>query len=478
MVGVFAVAMAISGTGVALPDIGADLDASGAPLQWAVTGYNLALASFTLVCGSLADLFGRRRMFLVTTALFTAGGLLSAVSPSILVLDVARAVAGVGAGGVMACGGALLAATFTGAGRTRAFAAMGTTGGAGVVVGPFLAGWLVTTLGWRASFLVFVAVGVLIMLATRFVAESWGVERRQVDRPGVVVFVTALGLLMFGVVQSPQGGPGGPVGIAVGALLLVVFVVIERRRDNPLLDLSLAGNAPFMGWCLGTVSTSIGFVGTLVYLPIYLQGVTGVTAARAGLVMLMLTVPILVVPMFAGWLVNRGWSARLMMTLALGLVAAGNGWLTVLHPGIGMLSLSAPLVTVGVGMGISFGITDAQAMNQVEASRIGMAAGFLNTLRNTGEAVVIAVFGTVLIALIRSRVGSTELANQIAAGDLTGGDREFLAAQYTQSWQVALLAVAVLCAVAAVVVFLLLAPHRSGARRAAEETAQPAPEPV
>ncbi|REE99045.1 MFS transporter [Thermomonospora umbrina] len=456
LVGVFAVAMSIAGTGIALPRIGQGLDASGATLQWAVTAYNLALSAFTLVCGSLADLFGRRRTFVAATALFTLGSLLTAAAPNILVLDAARALAGIGAGGVMACGGALLAATFEGPARTRAFAAMGMTGGAGVVVGPFLAGWLVTRLGWRPSFLVFVLVGLLILAGSRAAPESRADHRPPVDVRGAVTFVAGLGTLMYGLIRLPDGGPVGPAGLVVGAVLLTVFVLVSRRTADPVLDLTMIRNPRFMGWTLGTLSTSVGFVGTLVYLPIYFQGVDGATAREAGQTMLMMTAPIMVVPIFAGWLVAKGVSARALMTLALLLVAGGNAWLTVLEPGMGAPALLGPLLTVGVGMGVSFGITDAQAMNQVEPARVGMAAGFLNTVRNSGEALVIAVFGTVLVALIQARVGSADLADRIAAGDLSGADRALNALRYTESWHIALWWVAGICAAAAVVVAVLL----------------------
>lgn len=476
LAGVFAVAMSISGAGVAVPGIATELDASGAALQWVISAYNLALSAFTLVCGSLSDVFGRRRTFALTTALFAGGSLVCVLAPDIVLLNAARAVAGIGAGGVMASGGAILAVTFDGAARTRAFAAMGTMGGAGVVVGPFLSGWLVTGLGWRASFLSYVVVGAVILVGTLFVAESRAEQRPKVDRPGVTTFALGLGLLMFGLIQAPQGGWTGPAGLAAGALLLVVFVLVERRGEYPVLELPLMRNARFMGWCLGTVFTSVGFVGILVFLPTYLQGVTGASAESAGTAMLMLTVPILAVPMAAGWLVNRGVPARWLMTSALLLVAAGNAWLTVLHPGMGLGDLVGPLLAIGVALGISFGITDAQAMNQVDQGRLGMAAGFLNTIRNSGEALVIAVFGTALIALVQARVGSSEVANRVAAGDLGGPDRASLAEQFTDSWRVALWTVAGICAVAALVVHVLLRPRERGAAGPAEVTTGPVPD--
>ncbi|PSK84182.1 sugar phosphate permease [Murinocardiopsis flavida] len=466
LLGVLVVAMSIAGTAIAVPEIGAELDASGAPLQWVVAAYNLTFAAFTLVFGSLGDLFGRRRTFVTGVVLFTAGSLASAVVTDIWLLDAARALAGIGGAAVMACGGAILASTFDGPARMRAFAAMGTMAGVGIAIGPFLSGWLVALLGWRVSFLVYVAAGVAALIGTLFVAESTSGERPRIDWAGMVAFVAGLSLVMFAIMEGPEAGWGAPAVLAAlggGAVLLVVFAIIESRVAQPVLDLSLVRNRRFMAWCLGTLTTSVGFLGVLVFLPTYLQGVNGASAGTAGLVMLMLTAPVLIAPLIGGRLVNKGVSPRLLITLALLLVTAGNAWLTVLHPGIGAAALLGPLLAIGLGMGLSFGITDGQAMDIVEPGRVGMAAGFLNTVRGGAEALVIAIFGSVLLTLTLARLGSGGLAAQVAAGDLSGGDREFLAAQFTDAWQATQWGVAALCLAATIIVWSLLAP--GGARR-------------
>jgi MFS transporter len=283
-----------------------------------------------------------------------------------------------------------------------------------------------------------------------------------VDSAGITTFVGGLTALMFGVMRGPeQGWSAAPVLVALvaGAVLLVAFGVVERRSDHPVLDLTLVRNLPFMGWCLGTLATSIGFVGVLVFLPTYLQGVDGVSASEAGVTMLMLTAPVLVVPPLGGWLVTRGVPGRALVTVALGLVAAGNAWLTVLRPGIGAAGLLGPLLLIGVGMGLSFGITDGQAMNIVEPARAGTAAGFLNTVRGAAEALVIAVFGATLVSLIHAGTGSSAAAARIAAGEVAPAER----AAFTDAWHSALSGVALVTALCAVVVFVLLRPRRTSA---------------
>ncbi|WP_372410936.1 MFS transporter [Streptomyces luteireticuli] len=478
LLGVLVVPMSISGAAVALPDIGKDLDTAGAPLMWVVNVYNLLFAAITLVAGSLSDLFGRRRVFVLGGGLFGIGSLGSALAPHILVLDLARALAGIGAAGVLASSGAILATAFDGAARTRAFAAMGTVVGIGIAFGPTLSGWLVGGLGWRASFLFYVVVLAVVLLGSTRITESRAGERPRVDVPGVVTFVLGLALVMIGLVQGPESGWGSPFiigALLLGVALLGVFAVVERRSPHPVLDLSLIGNRRYTAWCVGTLITSLGFVGTLTFLPTYFQGASGVSASHAGMLMLLMTVPVLVVPQVGGWLITRGFPPRVLMGLALLLIAGGSAWLTVLRPGIGAGALAGPLILVGTGMGVSFGITDGQAMSQVEPERAGMAAGFLNTVRGGAEALVLAVFGSLLVSLLQSRVGSAALAKEIAAGNLPDGPRhDVLADHFTSAWHLALWWVAGACVLGAVLVVAMLAGSRTtGAPAGSADAEQP-----
>ena len=151
MVGVVLVAMSISGTAVALRSIGRDLNTSGSPLNWVVAGYNLAFAVMTLIAGSTADRIGRRRVFVVSALVFAAGFLGTVLSPAIVVTDMARVVSGVGGAGILAAGGAILASSYDGAARNRAFALMGTMAGVGIATGPTLSGLLISATGWRGE---------------------------------------------------------------------------------------------------------------------------------------------------------------------------------------------------------------------------------------------------------------------------------------------------------------------------------------
>ncbi|MEV4732282.1 MFS transporter [Saccharopolyspora sp. NPDC049426] len=459
LLGYLALPMSMSGTTVALPQIGAALNASGGPLQWVVTGYFLTASSFMLVAGSTGDLFGRRRIYRIGAATYALGGLVAALAPSVLLLDVARTVTGVGAAGVMAGGGAILASTFTGSERTKAFAAMGTIAGVGMAIGPTLAGWLVGALGWRATFGVFAATGALLLAGTLAMGESRAERRERVDWTGAVSFIAGLASIMFAITQSSRAGWTSPLVLgllAAGAGLLLVFARAERRSPNPVLDLALLRNRWFAGWLLAGVVMVLGFGGMMSYLPTYLQGANAMSARDSGLVMLMATAPTLALPILTSRLVNRGVSPRLLITGGLLLIAVGNAWLTRLHPGIGGWELLGPLLTVGFGIGLATGLIDAQAMNQVDRSRTGMAAGLLNTVRGGSQTLVMALFGSVLITLLTGQVGG-ERAGRIATGELAGAEQ---AAQLTQAWQIVLWGIAALTALGALAVATLLTPSR------------------
>jgi Arabinose efflux permease len=466
LLGFLVLPMSMSGASVAVPRIGADLQSSGATTQWVVTAYFLTASSFMLVAGSLGDAVGRRRIYRLGAATYTVGSLAAAFAPTIAVLLAARVVTGLGAAGVMAGGGAILAATFTGPARARAFAAVGAISGLGLALGPTLSGWLIDTLDWRAGFGVFSGPGLALVVGARLVWETRADTRQRINMAGAVAFVAAIAALMLAATQgSSQGWVAPPVlaSLVGAAAAFTVFVLVERRTVSPVLDLSLLRRRRFVGWLLALATMSGGFIGVIAYLPSYLQDPVGLTAAEAGLVMILPSLPMIIMPLAGGRLINRGLPPALLITAALLAIAAGNAALALLHPEVTPLALAGPLVLIGAGAGLAAGIIDAQAMNDVGDGQIGMAAGMLSTVRGTTSAVVIALFGSALIAILTGKLGSSELAGRVATGNIPdGADASLLADRLTDTWRLVLVAVAVLCALAAVVTGRLVRRAPSG----------------
>jgi MFS family permease len=342
---------------------------------------------------------------------------------------------------------------------------MGTMAGIGIAIGPTLSGLLITATGWRGGFVVFALIGLLVAVGGTRLHESRS-PGGSADWLGSVLFVVALSILMYAVLEAPAFGWADPRilgALVIGLLALVVFAIVQRRAHAPVLDPALVTNRQFMAWCLATVTTSIGFLGVLVFLPTYLQAATGLSPAVAGLTMLLLTAPVLVMPMTTVSLVNKGVSARLLMLVALGLIVGGNLSLVALRPGNTVAVVAVPLLLIGIGMGASFGITDGQAMSLVPPDTVGAAAGFLNTLRGAAEAMVIAGFSASLLGFLSSELGGdTNRAADVSSGRLGNQAATELDA-LTRSWQLTQLCITAFCLLLSLVVAILFARRSTAA---------------
>jgi MFS family permease len=473
----------LTGSSVALPGIGHQLGAGLVPLQWVVNSYNLTFGSFMLAAGSLADRFGRRRMFTIGTVLFALSSLVSAFAANVYLLDAVRAVAGLGAAAVLTAGSAMLAGLFQGPALGRAFGILGSAFGAGLALGPSSAGLLVSAFGWRAVFASHLAVAVLALLIVPLVPADRERSAGGVDWLGTFTFTGALFLFTLAMVEGPQLGwfGGGQVpAMLLGSLaLLLAFGVTEARRKHPMFDLSLFRRPRFVAVCLMPVVLAFGFVSLLVLLPTWFVAADGLSSARTGAVMMALTVPVLLLPTVAGNLAQRV-PARVLLALSLVLMAGGTAWLTVVRPGIPLLQLTGPLLLIGAGMGVAAGLLDAAAIGSVEPERAGMAAGMFNTMRLAGETVAIVIMSAVLVTLTGTRLAAHApagtsggaLADKLVSGDpagalglAPGADPTALGALladgYTDALRTLLWILTAVCLLSAVPITLLVRERRT-----------------
>ncbi|RBQ13898.1 MFS transporter [Spongiactinospora rosea] len=414
----------LTGASVALVEIASDLQAGLAPVQWVVTGYNATFASFMLASGSLADLIGRRRVYTSGLIIFVVSGLLSTVATDIVLLDVVRALAGVGGAAAAASGSALLAASFQGPARARVFGLFGTALGIGLAFGPTIAGVLVGAFGWRAVFGVPSVACLLVLAVVRLLPESRDPRSRRVDWPGTVSFTAGLLLLISGFVEGPALGWTSPVvlgAFVASVVLLAAFVVIEYRTREPLLDLSLLTSPRFLGISIAAAAIVSVLIPLLVYLPSYFTRVLGMGPGQAGAVLIMLTAPTLVLPSLTG-LVARWVPPAAIVVLAVVLMGLGSAWLALSGPASTAFGLAGPLLTIGFGAGVSIGLIDGVALSSVGPERAGTASGMFNTVRLGGETVAIAVFGAVLAAMTAGRLAEPGFADglRVVLWSMTG----------------------------------------------------------
>lgn len=416
---------------VAVPVLARSAVASPTALAWVTNAFMLTFGSLLLAAGGLADRHGRRRMFLLGTAGFTVATAAVCLAPTLLWLDLARGLQGVAAAAALASGTAALAQGWQGPRRARVFALLGTTFGAGLALGPLLAGLLLQALGWRS---VFAAGGVLTLaafaLAARALPESRG-ERGRLDIAGMLGFSLMLAALTLALLWLGEYGlHAGRVQLALLATLLLggAFVCTERLHPSPLLDLSLFWQPAFLGVQLLPVATCLGYVVLLVVLPLQLLGVHGQSTTLVGLQMLALSAPMLMLPMLAARWAERVGSARLC-TLGL-LVCASGLYLLSRHATHPSPSQWVPLLMwVGAGTALPWGLMDGLSVSVVPVQRAGMAAGIFGTVRVAGEGIALAAVTALLAMLVDQQLHGALPASLARAGAyLASGSRDQAAA--------------------------------------------------
>jgi EmrB/QacA subfamily drug resistance transporter len=395
---------------VALPSIQRDLNASLTSLQWVVDAYAVSLSALLLTAGTLADRLGRKRIFVAGVAIFTASSLVCGLANSSTVLNVARAVQGIGGAAMFATGLALIAQEFEGRERGTAIAAWGATVGLAVAVGPLAGGALTEWLSWSWIFFVNVPIGLFaLVLANMRMRESQHPDPGSLDPAGLVTFSGGLFLLVFGLLRgnSEGWGSGLIVGCFVGAaLLLVAFVFIERSQRKPMFDLSLFWKPTFSGVSIATLAIGAGMFAMFLYISIYLQDILRYSPLAAGLRFLPLSALVFAVPLLTRRLAQR-FPARLMLGFGLLLVSLGLLLMHGVQDDSTWTTLLPGFLVSGVGIGLANPAIGSTAIAVVDPMRAGMASGINNTCRLGGVAVGIAALGAVFQDKVTSTLTAT-----------------------------------------------------------------------
>jgi EmrB/QacA subfamily drug resistance transporter len=408
-VAIFMLLLDITVVNVALPSIQSGLHSSFADLQWVVNAYSLTLAAFLLTAGSLADLFGRRRVFVLGLIIFTASSAACGLAGSPLALNLARAVQGTGGAMMFATSLALIAEAFHGKERGIAFGVFGGVTGAAVAVGPVIGGILTTGIGWEWIFFVNVPIGIAaVALTLTQVEESRDPNARGVDWLGLVTFSGSLFLLVLALIQGNEKGWGSTRIVSflvASALLLIAFVIAERRQRRPMLDLTLFRRPAFAGASIVAFSISASMFAMFLYLTLYIQDVLGFGALQAGLRFLPVTLLSFAAAPISGRLSVRV-PVRLLLGFGMLLISGGLLAMTAVEASSGWTVLIPGFIIAGIGIGMVNPPLASTAIGVVHHSRSGMASGINSTFRQVGIATGIAGLGAVFQHEVSSRTQS------------------------------------------------------------------------
>ncbi|MFG2886748.1 MFS transporter [Streptomyces sp. NPDC048297] len=389
----------VSSTISALPPIQDDLHISASTVVWVSSAYSLAVASLVLSAGTLSDLIGRRRVFLVGVVLFTLGSVLAFLAATPGLLIAAQALMGVGAAALLPSSLAIVSHTFTDPHeRTSAISIWASCTGLGLAIGPLTAGVLLDQVSWHAVFLTNLVIGVIALVLTPvFVTESKHPTRRF-DPAGVVLGTLAVASATYAIIEGGASGYGRPSIIAVYVVFVVslaAFIRVELRHHDPMLELRLFKNASFATVMSVGAVTMFGFVGVSLLAVLYLERVAHASALATGVKLLPMFATYIVISAFAAPLARR-FGIAAVLTSGLVLVGAGAFALLAVGPFSGYGAMWPGLFLAGAGSALLVAPSTAAAVNSVPPLQAGMAAASVNMFRQLGSVLGPSVLGTLV----------------------------------------------------------------------------------
>ena len=387
---------------VALPPIGRDLGLGLSGLEWVVNAYTLALAALLLTGGKLSDALGSRRIFLAGLAVFTIASLAAGLAPTGLLLIAARVVQGAGAALLMPATLAIISTTFPARQKGMAIGIWAGVSAGGLAIGPLLGAALTESFGWRSIFLVNVPLGALgLAFGRAILVESKPASRTlHLDLAGTLTWSATLFALVFALTEGMSYGWSSPLvlgSFASGAVGLVVFVRIEQRREEPLVELSLFRSRNLSGANAVSLLSTAVMCSIFFFISLYLQIVRGYSPLGAGAAFLPMTLLICLVAPLAGRLSDRI-GRRLPAAIGMVILAGGLLLLSRLGATSGLKTLLPALMVSGLGIGLTTAPVTTAALDFAPADEAGVRAGILNTSRMIGLAVGIALMGAIVTA--------------------------------------------------------------------------------
>lgn len=398
--GYFMVILDTTIVNVALPSIQHELNATVTGLQWAVAGYNLVFASLLLTAGALGDRVGSKRVFSWGLVLFAVASTVCGAAPTLWTLQIARVLQGAGAALLVPNSLALLNHTFsTQRERARAIGLWGSIGGIGAICGPVLGGFLIHVLSWRYIFWVNVPIGALgLLLALRYVASTPRLPRRELDLAAQITGIIALAALTLVFIQgNAWGWLSWPILLSGAAfvLFLASFLMIERRAASPMLPLELFSVPTFSAANIIGFLINLGFYGQMFVISFYFQQARGYSPLLTGFALLPETCSVLIASLLSGRVSGR---VGPYWPMVIGQATGGIGLLMLIlvQPSTSYLILSIMLLAIGFGMAFTMPAMTTAVIESAPANRSGIASAVLNSGRQMGSVLGVAILGSLV----------------------------------------------------------------------------------
>lgn len=407
----FAINLDTTIVNVALPDLGRQLHATTRDLQWIVDGYNLAFAALVLTAGSLGDRFGRRPALLVGLAGFAVSSGVGAAMTSPSALVAIRFVMGVSAAVIFPTTLSIIANAFPDRRqRAKAIGAWGAVTGLGVAIGPVTGGLLLTHFGWPSVFVALVPVALLALAATwAWVPESSDPAEARLDPAGLVLSSAAIGLLVYTIIEAPGRGWSSAASLAgfIGAAVLAgVFVVVERRRERPMIDVSLFRTPAFSAASASVTIAFFALFGFIFLVTQYFQFLRGFGALSTGLRILPVATTI-AIGSVTGVLLAGRIGTRAVVTTGLLLLGSSFAWIGVSPTFMPYSEIIGQMVLMGLGLGLTTAPATESILSVLPPAKAGVGSAVNDATREAGGTLGVAVLGSIFTGIYANRLSST-----------------------------------------------------------------------
>jgi EmrB/QacA subfamily drug resistance transporter len=405
---------------VALPAMQRSLHIGSNELEWVVVSYALTFATLMLTGGKLADLYGRRLLFVIGLVIFTAASLACGLAPNAGFLIGARTVQGVGAAIMNPATLGIITATFPPRQRGTAIGIWAGTSAMALAIGPLVGGLLTEKINWSWIFYVNVPVGILaVFVALWAIDESRDTsEEQRLDLPGLLSSAVGLFAMTYALIEANRHGWTSPLILGLFALSVValaVFVLLEQRQRIPMLDLSLFRSGTFSGANFAMLLVALAMFGIFFYNSLFFQNILGYSAIQTGAIFLPMTVLIILIAPQAGRLTDRV-GARWLIGGGMSLVALSLVLFAQLGQGSNFWNILPALLVGGVGMALTMTPTTAAAMGSVPVDKAGVGSAVLNSSRQVGGSIGIALMGAIVASYVSVGQGSPAFAAQFVNG--------------------------------------------------------------
>jgi EmrB/QacA subfamily drug resistance transporter len=410
----FAINLDTTIVNVALPDLARQLDATTRDLQWIVDGYNLTFAAFVLTAGSLGDRFGRRPALLIGLAGFAVFSGVGAIVTSGAALVAVRFAMGASAAVIFPTTLSIITNTFPDRGqRAKAIGLWGAVTGLGVAVGPVTGGLLLSHFGWPSVFVALIPVAAVALVATWFfVPESSEPDQARLDLPGLVLSSAAIGLLVYTIIEAPGRGWSNPVSLAgfLGTAALVgSFIAVERRRDRPMIDITLFRTPAFSAASTSVTVAFFALFGFIFLVSQYFQFIRGFGALSTGVRILPVAVTIAIGSVGGVALASRI-GTRTVVTTGLVLLGCSFGCIAISPTFLRYDLIVAEMVLMGLGLGMTTTPATESILSVLPPAKAGVGSAVNDATREAGGTLGVAILGSIFTSLYASHLTSTAFA--------------------------------------------------------------------